>query len=241
MSRQPLSRVVPESKLDGILIGTTAIGKRPTLESVICACVLEWPFVEAEMALALGALLGVGHAPALAVFNILRRSSAQRAAISAASGAVLNAQDQELLGAILNTHKAIEGERNYFVHGHFGICDALPDALLWQSTEDYVQLQAAMNLAQGTYSRERHKQAIATIYVYRLPDLETAREDIKLLGLIWREFVQYHRESTPRRRAELYRRLCELPHIAREFAQMRQKNNPSTPLQSHHPGASAES
>jgi hypothetical protein len=41
---------------------------------------MAWLYVEGEMALTLGAILGADNAPALALFQVLRRSSAQREA-----------------------------------------------------------------------------------------------------------------------------------------------------------------
>jgi hypothetical protein len=51
---------------------------------------MSWAPVEAEMALLLGHLLKADNAAALAVFQSLRRSSAQREAISEAARFALN-------------------------------------------------------------------------------------------------------------------------------------------------------
>jgi hypothetical protein len=86
----------------------------------------------------LGQLLGVQHAPALAVFQSLRRSSAQRDAISGAAAVALTDDvGRKLLTAILNVHKAVEAELNAFAHGHFGCCNTFSDGLLWMSSGDY--------------------------------------------------------------------------------------------------------
>jgi hypothetical protein len=89
---------------------------------------MAWPIVEIEMAVILGHLLGTKNAATIAVFEQLRRSSAQRDAIMAATNVVLEERDREIISASLNAHKAIESERNAFAHGHFGLSSILPDA-----------------------------------------------------------------------------------------------------------------
>src|SRR5262249_32223623 len=108
MPRQPYLSVTPRQKGVTYDLGTHCIGARPELERLICACIMMWPFVEAEMAVALGLLLEAKTDTALAVFESLRRSSAQRDAIATAAEVALNARDRELLSAVLNIHKAIE-------------------------------------------------------------------------------------------------------------------------------------
>src|ERR1700724_3338471 len=138
MSRQPYLNLIPRPSGAKYDIGTRSIGTRPDLEKIIGHCLMAWPHIEAEMALVLGQLLGAQRDAALAVFQSLRRSSAQRDAISEASKASLSEADQELLSAVLSVHKSIEAERNALAHGHFGTSTALPDALIWMNTNDFV-------------------------------------------------------------------------------------------------------
>jgi hypothetical protein len=163
MPRQPIAKVLPKHQIKTVIMGSQAIGHRPELETVICACMMTWPSIEAEMALALGAILRVENAPALALFQALRRSRAQREAISEAAAVVLHETDMELLKAILNVHKAIETERNALAHGHFGICPQLPDGILWQASTDYVDLQVNMNVAKKKYDESRYKRLIIVL------------------------------------------------------------------------------
>jgi hypothetical protein len=102
---------------------------------------MAWPHVEAEMAVLFAQLLGADNAAALAVFQALRRSSAQRDAISEAAKVSLNDTDQELLSAVLNAHASVETERNALCHGHFGTSTKMPDGLIWMTTNDYPQFE----------------------------------------------------------------------------------------------------
>jgi hypothetical protein len=146
MPRQPYLGVVRQPKGAKIDFGTHVLRARPELQVIICDCLLAWPFVEAEMAVLLGQLLGAENAAAMAVFQAMRRSLSQREAISEAARYALDQQDQELLSAILNIHKAVEGERNSLCHGHFGTSTRLPEALIWQTTNDYITFRAHMSL-----------------------------------------------------------------------------------------------
>jgi uncharacterized membrane protein len=118
MPRQPFKPFADQNRGGMIDIGTRATEKRPELFALVGKCLTSWPHIEGEMALVLGQLLGANNAAALAVFQTLRRSSAQRDAISEAAKATLSETDQELLTAILNVHKSVETERNALAHGH---------------------------------------------------------------------------------------------------------------------------
>src|SRR6202035_1763815 len=106
MPRQPFAALRQKHPGGNIEIGTNIIGERPELESLVGNCLMVWPAVEAEMALLLGHLLGASNPAALAVFQSLRRSSAQRDTIAEAARVTLNDTDQELLSAALNVHKS---------------------------------------------------------------------------------------------------------------------------------------
>jgi hypothetical protein len=225
--RQPFRLVVPEAPGRHIDVGTHAIGQRPELEAIVCKCLIAWPSVEGEMAMVLGQLLGAQHAPALAVFQSLRRSSSQREAISeAAAVALTDDVDHELLTATLNVHKAVEAERNAFAHGHFGCCNTFPDGLLWMSTGDYIQFRASRTLSVDVppYGEKEHAALLATIFVYRKDDLEQTYADIKDQATIWflmTTYLQFASKGDATRCAEVYRQLCDRPRIAQELDRFR--------------------
>jgi hypothetical protein len=232
--RQPFRLVVPEAPGRHIDVGTHAIGQRPELEAIVGKCLIAWPSVEGEMAMVLGQLLGAQHAPALAVFQSLRRSTAQRDAISeAAAVALMDDVDRELLTAILNVHKAVEAERNAFAHGHFGCCNTFPDGLLWMSTRDYIRFRAGRTLSIDVphYGEKEHAALLATIFVYRKDDLETIYTDIEDQTTIWFLMTTYLKSASKGeaiRHAEVYRQLCDRPRIAQELGQLRREKTPPT-------------
>jgi hypothetical protein len=182
------------------------------------------------MAVLLGHLLGADNEGAVAVFQILRRSSAQRDAIYAAARSVLSPEHLELLSALLNVHKAIEPERNALAHGHFGICDELPNDLLWQDANDIVQLRNRFHMEEGFEFDEREAaDHVAKTYVYRAADLERIREEIRMLWHLWfdiREYLRYFGEGPSTANAAQYLQLCDRPRIALELAQIRRGNTP---------------
>jgi hypothetical protein len=228
MPRQPYLKVVPNPKGAIIEVSTKAIGERPKLETLIGNCLMAWPHVEAEMALLLGQLIGAENAAAVAVFQALRQSRAQRDLISEAAKASLSEADQELLSAILNLHKSVETERNSLTHGHFGTSTKIPDGIIWMAAADYVTIRANITLdPTPTWNDAKHLKLLSAISVYRTADLTTIFEDMIEVANSWYNLVIYLRSPTGGQiRADRYRQLCDRPHIARELKILRQKNNP---------------
>lgn len=232
MPRQPYLQVVRQPKGAAIDVGTKAIGQRPELETLVGNCLMAWPHAEAEMALLLGQLLGTGNAAALAVFQHLRRSSAQRDAISEAASAALDSTDRELVSAVLDAHKTVEAERNALTHGHFGTSSKLPDALIWMNTNDYVTVRVEMTLRNPIpqWDDKKHLDLLSRISVYRKTDLSVIFDDTKEIADIWFNLIQYLRHGTgTNARARKYHQLCDRSHIARALAKLRQKNTPLAP------------
>jgi hypothetical protein len=187
---------------------------------------MAWPPAEAEMALLLAHLLGAEQSEAaLAVFQSLRRSSAQRDAISEAARIALIPTDQELLNAILNVHKSVESERNALTHGHFGIYTNVQDSIIWMETKTYVDLKARMELVNQAMTEELLEKLYSNVYAYKAPDLEKIFTDIKDIADIWYKFILYLR-SYPPIRAESYRQLCDRPRIAQELVKLRREKTP---------------
>jgi hypothetical protein len=227
MPRQPLSPFVKRNPGGQFDVGTHALGLRPELEALVAHCLMAWPPAEAEMALALAHLLGVDQSEAvLNVFHSLRRSSAQRDAISEAARAVLPDIDRELLSAILNAHKAVEAERNALTHGHFGVYSLLADGIVWMDTKSYVDFKAKMELQQQVFSNQIRDDFYSKIYFYRQLDLQKIFEDIKDIADIWHKFVSYLRARSPLR-AELYLQLCDRSRIQPELEKLRREKNQS--------------
>jgi hypothetical protein len=229
MPRQPFKPFADRNRGGQIDIGTRAITQRPELFALVGKCLVSWPHIEAEMALVLGALLGADNAAALAVFQTLRRSSAQRDAILEAAKAALHGTDQELITATLNVHKSIEAERNALAHGHLGIYSLMPDGIVWMATADYTAFKATIVLQGDTrHTDERRDQLNSCLSYYKAPDLQSIADDIEMVGWLWSDMIAYLRELRPERRAELYHQLCNQPRIAQELEKLRREKTPPT-------------
>ena len=226
MPRQPITKVLPNGQYGDVAFGKVSTDLRPKLVYLVGKCLMLWPYVESRMALILGQLLGGKNAAAVAVFQLLRRSSAQREAISVAANFVLNPTDRELLSAILNVHKSIESDRNALAHGHFGISNKLPDALLWIDTSAFIALKSSHKLTR--HNLETQKNLIDAVYVYNTDDLARIFNDLSALNLIWVDFLSYLQQDEPQLRAPKYHQLCDQSRIAQELVTLRQKNSPST-------------
>ena len=185
------------------------------------------------MALVLAQLLGASESEAvLAVFHSLRRSSAQREAISEAARVALANDDdaRTLLAAILAVHKSIEEDRNDLTHGHFGIYTELIDGIVWMSTKPYVDFKTRMELGHQLLTEAARDALYFSMFFYKQPDLERILVSIREIADVWRTFTLYLRSHQPRR-AELYRLLCDRPRIRQELDRRNRETNPPTPLE----------
>src|ERR1700724_1302569 len=217
MGRQPLSPFVARHPGGRYEVGTHTLGLRPDLEAVIAKCLMAWPPAEAEMALVLAQLLGASQSEAaLAVFQSLRRSSAQREAISEAARVTLSEEDRKLLAAILAVHKASEEDRNDLTHGHFGIYTELTDGIIWMNTKAYVDFKARMELARQVFTTEVAADLRSKLSFYKKPDLDRILVNIKDIADTWHAFVTFLRSHAPLR-AELFRQLSDRPRIRQEL------------------------
>ena len=230
MPRKPFKPFADRHRGGQIDIGIRTISQRPELMLLVAKCLTSWPHIESEMALLLGHLLGAQSGDAaMAVFNILRRSSAQRDAISEA-GRVLDSVDRELLSAVLNVHKSVEAERNALAHGQMGTYSLMPDTLLWMTSADYIEFKALLVLkGDTTHSEEKRDKINSMLSYYEAKDLEQIAEDIDMMGWLWSELRTYLQTMRPATHAELYRQLCDRPHIAQELERLRREKTPLTP------------
>ena len=230
MPRQPFKPYADRHPGGRVEIGTQAFSKRPELFALVGKCLIAWSHVEAEMALLLGQILGAPNAAALAVFQTLRRSLAQRDAISeAAKASPLNEADQKLLTAILAVHKAIEAERNALAHGHLGIYTQMEDGIVWMTTADYIAFKSLIVLVgDRNFDEAKRNMLFSSLSYYRQPDLETILEDIDDLGWIWSDLIRYLQQERPQPRAQLYHQLCGRSRIAQELAKLRREKPPAS-------------
>jgi hypothetical protein len=232
MPRQPFLPFLLRNRSGQFNVGTHALRQRPEIELLIAHCLMGWPPAEAEMALLLAHLLGAEQSEAaLAVFQSLRRSSAQRDALSEAARTTISDTNQELLNAILYAHKSVESERNALTHGHFGTYSLLLDGIVWMDTKSYIDTKIRGELGHQVMSEQVLETMYSKVYIYKAPDIETVFEDIKDIADIWNTFIHYLREQADlSMSSELYRQLCARPRIQRELAKLRRENTPPVPL-----------
>lgn len=231
MPRHPYLQLASSAEETALDIGAGAIGKQPILEKIIGECLISWAHVEAEMALFLGEILGTENAASLAVYQILRRSSAQREAIMDAARAALSETDQELTNALLNVHKSIEMERNALAHGHFGVASTIPHGILWMTAADYLNIRIFLIQTPAIiWSPESKQRLLSKVWIYREPDLKSILVDIRELAAIWHNAIRYLRlPDGSEGRALIYRQLCDQPHIRRGLEILRREKTPPTP------------
>jgi hypothetical protein len=228
MPRQPFLPLITRKPGGKVDVGSLCIGRRPKLESLIGNCLMAWSFVEAEMALLLAHLIGADRTEAmLAVFNSLRRSTNQRAAIAECAPFSLSETSLELLTAILSIHKSLESERTALAHGHFGTYDKLPDIILWMDTNTYSNVKTRVYLARQALTQKFIKEFYAKISVYRQDDLTSILREFNALEESVVIFMRYLINATAMR-AQLYVQLCNRPRIAQELETIRQKNARAT-------------
>jgi hypothetical protein len=237
MPRQPFLPFILENRGGKLDVGTHAMQQRPDIELLIANCLMAWPHAEAQMAILLAYLLGAQQSEAvLAVFHSLRRSSAQRDAISEAARFTISETDQELLSAILSAHKRIESERNALAHGHFGTYSLLPDGIVWMDTKTFVDVKARIDLGHQIPSQHFLEQLYDRTYIYKANDISRTFDDIKDIADIWDKFIQYLRVGqTLPLSSGLYRQLCDRPRIAQELALLRREKTPLAQPESPQP------
>jgi hypothetical protein len=81
MPRKPYTSLIGRKRKTGderIQMGAEAFANRPELLATIGSCLMAWPFIEMQLALILGQLLGSPNEAAIGVFQIIRRSTTQR-------------------------------------------------------------------------------------------------------------------------------------------------------------------
>jgi len=233
MPRQPFWPLFSKNPKAQTVIGASAIGKRPTLETIIGQCLLMWPTVEAEMALLLVQILGAQSDAAIAVFQVLRRATGQREALIAAIENNLDLEpiERELLFVMIDDHKSIESDWNALAHGHIGFSEACPDIILWTISENYISYKSHFHLHDALLSAESKNEFIERGFFYRDTDLKSILESINYANYMWVEAINWLRVFGPQRE-KLYRQLFDQPRIAQAIEIRRQKNTRSTQPQS---------
>jgi hypothetical protein len=232
MPRQPF---LPAFAKRPCSVGLESIEARPEFARLIGFCVAAWSYVENEMAILLGLLLGVQSSALVEVFLTLRRSSNQREALNAAAKHKLSGEPLLAFEALMIIYKSLEDQRNALVHGCFGNPQDMPDAILWIEMKNHVHFMTdaiAKAAANSPRSGDAHAKLTQNLFVYRLSDFEKLHVEIKTLsnatfylaGYLLHQsnslqVVHEGRQMTISDR--LFEMLCDVPQIQQEMLRLK--------------------
>jgi len=181
MQRQPF---LPTYEEQPFSIGPTVIEKIPRLAELVGRIAANWSGVEAQLALALGSMLGVENSAAVAVFISLRNYRAQRDALRAAAQETLSAEIEEIFDALLARYRELDKQRNQVIHGVWGRCDSTPDGIIWCSLQDYATMHIT-DYHMETTGQLTHESRVANmtrnLFVVRFNDLNNLNASIMAL------------------------------------------------------------
>jgi hypothetical protein len=125
-----------------IAYGVAALEQRPEMARRIGLVIGAWAYVENALALLLGRLLGTQAHVGAAVWRSLNSSTAQKAALHAAAGAMLSGSDLALFNRLMHVTDGVRNERNPIVHNLGAYADELPDQLLLIPSMEYSAVEA---------------------------------------------------------------------------------------------------
>ena len=230
MARQPF---LPTYTGKGWAIGMGMAAQKPELLNLIGECATIWPFVEHQMAMCLGLIMGSNTGPSLAVFSTLRTGRNQRDAVTAAASVVLNEQDQDLVAACWSVFGTAEKMRNDIVHGQWGISEEIPDGLLWVEAKYHSQWNTSMIAAPGTPLALAHADLARYFFVYTKRDFEEAINFIKGAWQIAMDLTVYLGRSANAKetRDVLYFQLSKKPLVRTALVRLSERKNKKSALQ----------
>jgi hypothetical protein len=96
---------------------------------------------------------------------------------------------------------------------------------------DFVNFKAGVTLVSAArYDDVKRDQLYSTLFYYETSDLEAIARDIHEMAWIWRNMINYLREKTPRRHAELYRQIWGQKRVPPELERLRGEKNLPTEI-----------
>jgi hypothetical protein len=219
MPRQPLQLDrLKTSKPSVARWGTKVFEDRPEQAALIGNCIVAWSHIEDQMAGVLTILLDASSAAAIAVYKVLRRSTARIEAIKAAAEITLNEEERKLLAAIIVFFQSVEKERNDLAHGTFMTFSSLPDDVIWIESSKRAII-SAKHRNKETFIlkriRDSTQELLENAFSYRTTDIQTIFDQIKRLELIMTDALSYlnSRDNPPDFVEKLFRELLNKPHI----------------------------
>jgi pimeloyl-ACP methyl ester carboxylesterase len=175
MPPQPLSKVKPNASF---ALGPGAFPARPHLAAIVAEVIALWSEVELQRGRYLAALLGGSRDGAVAMYLAITSAAARRDALDAASKATLSELEYELFCQAMKAARAVEKERNTFVHSLWGYSDDVPNGLLLVDSDyrlkDMIRMTSLMeqlNTGLIRWPVESIRPDLSKIRVYREADL----------------------------------------------------------------------
>lgn len=190
--------------------GAHAMRARPDLAMAIAAICADWSMLEQDLATLFTRIVEGRQGAALAVYETLKTSSAQRECLKAIADAVLPAERAQGLRPVLRAVEVAGTHRNRIAHGVWAAATTRPDSLLlwdgrerrrktFSETAQMADLNAAKamvlrgGMSHAEYDRVRdafYAEAVPPVCFieYRLPDFDEALSAISTAGRGVQEF-----------------------------------------------------
>ena len=200
--------------------GPAAIWERPEHARLIACVVASSAYLEYEIGLSFGRLLGQTAPLGISIYAAIESDGAKHAALKAAATHTLGPKDLRIFRAVLSYARAATVARNRVVHDLWAYSVHLPDKALLASTRDLMGWASevaghiqAMNAKTPKFEpppvfARRH------IKVYGVRDLQRIYDDLvnanRLLAWFWQM-----KASPPRKRPSGRRRLIDSPALKR--------------------------
>jgi len=218
MARQPF---LPTYKDTPTSMGADIIEKLPKVAELVGRITTNWSWLDLQLSLALGSLLGVENAAAVAVFLSLRNHRAKRDALRAASEKTLALELKELFDAILKVHNELDKQRNDVMHCVWGSADKTPDGLIWSSLQNHANMlinDYHLEKSGKLVAKDRPAQITKDYFIIKYKDLEKLNSDIIKLGRVVSKFhvcLRYQKNSVGK---SAYNKLLEEPMLKKALA-----------------------
>jgi hypothetical protein len=168
-----------------VVRGANALTDRPALALKIALIMNAWAMVESELGILLSVLLGANAETIVNVYNALNSWFQQCKVVVAAGEAVLEADDLELLQAILRVANTLIEKRNKIAHATWAATPSVPDGLvLWRvkaGTSNFAKTQSMQEKQSRAFSQQdistalQHRDDITNSYLKTARNFEVYR------------------------------------------------------------------
>jgi hypothetical protein len=131
-----MPRPLPASET--VRMGHDTLWGQPVLAARIAAIVIMWNEVDATVGNMLAHIIGVEAVPGILIYSELTSAGAKKGALTAIARRYLPPDKMKRLEELLKDYRNRSGERSDIVHGYWGVCDSIQDALVRGDTAEFV-------------------------------------------------------------------------------------------------------